>query len=147
MAIWKNSKVDPTILLKGDNFKIGQGLGRFCGNHFSKLDKRIKLYRNYKGWLQNDDIDEGHGRFLTNMVQHFPALFHELVGMNIGINESKIGFKASLFGLFTCWLAETDLSFEEYNGCSSVLLPIYLMISNICKCCWDIHIDNGHSQG
>ncbi len=125
MILSKRSRVDSKILKrKGDNFEIGRDLGMFWGNYFSKLDKRIKLYRNYKKWLQDDEIDERRGKLLTNMVQHFPALFHELVGMNIGINESEIGFKASLFGLFTCWLAETDLSFEEYNGCSSVLLPI-----------------------
>lgn len=117
--------MSPKILkLKGDNSEIGRGLGKFWGDYFGNLDKRNEsnkiLYNKYSDWLQDDEIDEGRGRFLTNMVQHFPALFHELVGMNVGINESKIGFKTSLFGLFTCWLGETD---EEY-ACSSVLQPI-----------------------
>ena len=119
----------PKILkLKGDNFEIGRGLGKFWGDYFGSLDRRNghnkELYNKYKEWLQDDEIDKGRGRFLTNMAQHFPALFYELVGMNVGINESKIGFKTSLFGLFTCWLGETDEDYFKCSGCSSVLQPI-----------------------
>ena len=137
----KHFRASPVILeLKGDNFEIGRGLGKFWGNYFCKLnkiknDKRIKelhdkckklLDKNeYEEWLQKNHIEKKeYGKLLTNMVQQFPALFDELVGMNVGINESKIGFKASLFGLFTCWLSETDESFTAYNACSSVLLKI-----------------------
>lgn len=129
MSTRKNTEIPTKILpLKGDNFEIGRGLGKFWGDYFGNLDKRNrrnrKLYKMYKKWLRDDEIDEGRGRFLTNMAQHFPALFHELVGMNVGINESKIGFKTSLFGLFTCWLGETDEEYIDCNGCSTVLQPI-----------------------
>jgi len=127
VAILKNSKVLP-LRLKGDNFEIGRGLGRYWGDYFGNLNKISKrnecLYGKYKDWLQDSEIDEGRGRFLTNMVQHFPALFDELVGMNVGINESNIGFNTSLFGLFTCWLGETDEEYLNCSGCSTVLLPI-----------------------
>lgn len=127
MAILKNSKVLP-LRLKGNNFEIGRRLGRFWGDYFGKMYKsnnycKRGLYCEYKEWLQNNEIEDNYAGIMTNMVQHFPSLFDELVGMNVGINESKIGFKTSLLGLFTCWLAETDESSEQYNECSSFLLP------------------------
>ncbi len=106
------------LKLAGNNFEIGRGLGKYWGDYFAKLNIEVPgqrhLYYDYREWLQDSDIDEDRGKLLTNMVRQFPNLFDELVGMTIGINESKIGFEASLFGLFTCWLAETDL-------CSSVV--------------------------
>jgi len=115
--------------LKGNNIEIGRSLGKFWGNYFYNLSKSKnkhskELSDNYKEWLQNDEIDEKRWMLLVNMVEHYPDLFDELDGMDIGINESKIGFRTSLFGLFTCWLAETDSTFQECKGCSSVLLPI-----------------------
>ena len=128
---WKNSKVNPKILkLTGDNFEIGRGLGKFWGDYFYDLNKRKRNKRDkdhydyYEKWLKNDAIDERIVGLLRNMGKHFPELFHELVGMYIGINQSQIRFKVSLYGLFRCWLAESDESFKGYNdGCSSVILP------------------------
>ncbi len=111
--------IEPLIQLEGNNFEIGRGLGKYWGDYFTKLNKEIPcqrhLYYDYREWLQDTNIDEDRGKLLTDMVRQFPSLFDELVGMTIGINESKIGFEVTIFGLFTCWLAETDL-------CSSVVL-------------------------
>lgn len=107
------------IKLNGNNFEIGRKLGKFWGDYFGVLDQRIPvkrhLYYDYREWLQDNEIDNARGTLLKNMTCQFPHLYDELVGMNVGINESSIGFKTSLFGLFTCWLAESDL-------CSSVVL-------------------------
>ncbi len=118
----RNNVKTTTLLLTGDHFEIGRNLGKYWGNYFAKMDKEDKW--DYQQWLTNDKIKERNVGLLRNMGDHFPALFHELIGMNIGINESKVGFKTSLYGLFECWLAECDLSFTEYNRCSSVILPI-----------------------
>jgi hypothetical protein len=116
------------IMLSGDHFEIGRNLGKFWGDYFGKMDKRVQHNKDhfdkYKEWLMNDEMDERNIGLLKNMGKHFPALFQDLIRMNIGINESRIGFKSSLYGLFTCWLAESDETFKGYNGCSSVILPI-----------------------
>jgi len=117
------------IMLSGNHFEIGRNLGKFWGDYFSRMDKRDKRnndhFNNYKEWLTNDKTRKRNIGLLKNMGKHFPALLHELIGMNIGINESKkLGFRSSLYGLFTCWLAESDIiSFSEYNGCSSAIFP------------------------
>ena len=106
------------IMLSGDHFEVGRNLGKFWGDYFGKLDKRDKRnkdhFNNYKEWLTNDKTRKRNIGLLKNMGKHFPALLHELIGMNIGINESKkLGFRSSLYGLFTCWLAESDIYHSE----------------------------------
>lgn len=116
------------ITLKGSNYDVGYQLGQYWGDYFEALDRRErsnnKLYNDYFNFLENDDFDETNIHLLLNMKKCFSYLYDELRGMVKGINDSKMNCTATLYGLFTCWLAETDLTHKEYNGCSSVIIPI-----------------------
>jgi hypothetical protein len=76
------------IMLSGDHFEVGRNLGKFWGDYFSRMDKRVQRNKDhfdkYKEWLMNDEMDERKKRnigLLKNMGKHFPALFQELIGM------------------------------------------------------------------
>jgi hypothetical protein len=82
MARKRNSVKTTTLLLTGDHFEIGRNLGKFWGDYFGKMDKRVQRnkdhFDNYKEWLMNDEMDERKKRnigLLKNMGKHFPALF------------------------------------------------------------------------
>lgn len=114
------------ISIEGDNYNIGKELGQFWGNYFthlrdSKQKRHVAVYSDYKNWL-TDERDNKKDMAKQSLVKdQFPDIWNEVQGMLEGVNESEIGFKATLGGLFACCLAESDEIWSNY-ACSTTVL-------------------------
>lgn len=113
------------LRIAGTHEEIGKEIGYYWGNYFALLETgrkegHTKLYDEYQHWLKDPREDLAP---LQQMVEkQFPLVWDEIRGMLDGVNSSNIGFEASLGGLFSCCIAESDLDHAEYYECSSVVL-------------------------
>lgn len=117
------------ITVSGNSSEVGREIGRYWGGYFSSLRSRRgknhgKLFRQYKNWLKN--TRENTVDLQNNVRETFPAIWEEIEGMLEGINEysdkDMLGFEITIGGLFSCILAETDLDYKGYWGCSTSVL-------------------------
>lgn len=114
------------ISISGDSYDVGKEVGLFWGNYFTHLrdskDKRhAALYSDYKSWL-TDERDNKKDLAKQHLLKdEFPDVWDEIEGMLEGVNDSEIGFKATLGGLFACCLGESDETWSNY-ACSTTVL-------------------------
>jgi hypothetical protein len=113
------------IKIAGSYVDVGAGFGYYWGNYISLLKssksrKQQSIYNMYKEWLtcKRDDLKDSQ----EAVKERFPDVWQEICGMLEGVNNSNVGFKVTLGGLFSCCVAESDEEYSDYAACSTVIL-------------------------
>ena len=90
IANLKGCQMRNIIELTGNNFEIGEQLGKFWGDYFERhRSKGHPIIDCYLQWL-SQDLPRQYEVLFSNTEKHFPDLIKEIEGMASGVNNSNL---------------------------------------------------------